>query len=144
MRRKYFLIVLFLILAIFLNGCSIGIVIPVIPDHNEEKIRSVVQNYYSALNNQNWNKAKSYCVYGSDKYYKTCRIEDKINTLYFYCNFVTINTYVDISDVSIYGNYSQVYCYVSATIRACGYVVDSTSGYGSLHLQKMGNRWKLY
>jgi len=140
MKRKYSLIILFLILAIFLNGCSIGIVIP---DTNEAKVRSVVQGYYSALNNQNWNKAKSYCVYGSEKYYKTCMIEDKINTLYFYCNFVTINTYVDISNVSIYGNYSQVYCYISAVIRACGYS-DSTSGYGSLYLQKIGNSWRLY
>jgi len=139
-KRKYFLIILFLILAIFLTGCSIGIVIP---DTNEAKVRSVIQGYYRALNNQNWNKAKSYCIYGSDKYHKTCEIEYKINTLYLYCNIVTVNTYVDISDVSIYGNYSQVYCYINAKISACGYF-DSTSDYGSLYLQKIGNRWKLY
>lgn len=140
MRRKYFLIILFLILAIFLNGCSIGIVIP---DTNEAKIRSVVQGYYSALNNQDWGRAKSYCVYRSDKYKKTCTIEYLINNLYLYCNFVTINTYVDILDVSIYGNHSDAFCYISATISACGYF-DSASDYGYLYLQKMGNRWKLY
>jgi len=136
MKRKYFFVILFLILAIFLTGCSIGIVIS---DTNEARIRGVIQGYYLALDNQNWGKAKSYCIYGSEKYYKTCRIEDKINTLYF----VTINTYVDISGVSIYGNHSQVYCYVSTVISGCGYF-DSTSRYGYLHLQKMGHSWRLY
>jgi len=138
MKRKYFLLVLFLILAMFLSGCGI-----VTPATDEAKVKSVIQEYYLALNDQNWSKAKSYCVYGSEKYYKTRMIEDAINTLNLYCNIVTINSYVSISNVSIYGNYSQAYCYISAVISACGYF-DSASDYGYLYLQKTGSSWKLY
>jgi len=140
MKRKSILLLLILILAIFLTGCTGGVVTPLT---DEQKIKSVIQEYYLALNDQNWSKAKSYCIYGSDKYYKTCVIEDAINTLYLYCNIVTINTYVSISDVSIYGNYSDAYCYVSVIISYCGYF-ESDSGYGYLYLQKVGNSWKLY
>jgi len=35
-----------------------------------------------AINDQNWSKAKSYYVYGSDAYYKVCYIEDEFNTLH--------------------------------------------------------------
>jgi len=142
MKRKYFLIILSLILAIFLSGCNIGIgIIPPVTD--EIRVKSVIQEYYLALTDQNWSKAKSYCIYGSEKYYRTCVIEDAINTLYLYCNIVTINTYVDISDISIYGNYSDAYCYVHVTISACGYF-ESDSAYGILRLQRVGNSWKLY
>lgn len=41
MRRKYFLVILLLILAIFLNGCG-GLVTP---DTDEAKIKEVIQNY---------------------------------------------------------------------------------------------------
>lgn len=140
MKRKCTSILILLILAIFLTGCTGGVVTPLT---DEQKIKNVIQEYYLALNDQNWSKAKSYCIYESDKYYKTCVIEDVINTLYLYCNIVTINTYVSISDVSIYGNYSDAYCYVYVTISACGYF-ESDSGYGYLYLQKVGNSWKLY
>ena len=141
MKRKGILLLSILIIAIFLTGCSTDGVVT--PATDEAKVKSVIQEYYLALNDQNWSKAKSYCIYGSEKYYKTCVIEDAINTLYLYCNIVTINTFVSISNVSIYGNYSDVYCYVSATISYCGYF-ESDSDYGYLYLQRVGNNWKLY
>lgn len=54
MKRKHFLVVLFLILAIFLSGCGI------ITD--EEKVRNVIDEYFLAINDQDWDKAKSYCI----------------------------------------------------------------------------------
>ena len=56
--KKYFFVVLFLILAIFWSGCSGGGT--VIPNTDEVKVKSAIQNYAFALNNQNWNEAKSY------------------------------------------------------------------------------------
>jgi len=140
MKGKIILLLSILILVIFLTGCTGGVVTPAT---DEAKIKSVIQEYYLALNDQNWNKAKNYCIYGSDKYYKTCTIEDAINTLNLYCNIVTVNCFVTISNVSIYGNYSDAYCYISVTISACGYF-ESDSAYGYLYLQKVGNSWKLY
>jgi len=56
MKRKYFLVVLFLLLAIFLIGCSGGIVTPAT---DEAKIKSVISEYFLAINDQNWSKAKN-------------------------------------------------------------------------------------
>jgi len=139
MKRKYLLVILVLILAIFLAGCN-GIVTP---DTDEAKIKSVINEYFLAISNQNWSKAKSCCVYGSDRYYATCQGESLINSLYEYCNIVTINTYADILSVSTYGNYSDVYLYLTALITACGYY-ESDSNYGYYYLQKVGNSWKIY
>jgi len=138
MKRKYFLVILFLIFAMFLSGCGI-----VTPATDEAKIKSVINEYFLAINSQNWSKAKSYCVYGSDRYYATCQMEDLVDTLYSYCNIITINVYADILNVSIYGNYSEAYCYFSVLITACGYY-ESDSGYTYYDLQKIGNSWKLY
>ena len=64
MKRKLFLVVLVLILVIFLVGCSGGGIVT--PATDEAKVKSVIQDYYLAINDQNWSKVKSYCVYGSD------------------------------------------------------------------------------
>ena len=141
MKRKYFILVLVLILTMFLVGCgSSGIVTPAT---DEAKVRSVIYEYFLAMDDQNWSKAKGYCVYGSDRYYAVCQFEDLVNTLYLYCNLITINFSVDIQNVSINGNYSRVYCYESIIVIACG-DYESNSGYYYLDLQKIGNSWKLY
>jgi len=138
MKNKYFLIVLVLILAVFLSGCG-----SVTPDKEDAKIKSVMYEYFLAISNQKWSKAKSCCVYGSDRYWATCQGESLINSLYEYCNIVTINTYADILSVSVYGNYSDAYLYLTALITACGYY-ESDSNYGYYYLQKVGNSWKIY
>ena len=141
MKRKYFILVLVLILAMFLVGCGgSGIVTPAT---DEAKIKSVINEYSLALNDQNWSKAKSYCVYGSDRYYSICQTEDLFNAIYLYCNQVTFNAPINILDVSISGNYSQAYCYYTYLITGCGYY-EIDSGYGYYFLQKVGNSWKLY
>jgi uncharacterized protein YceK len=139
MKRKYFFVILFLILAIFLSGCN-GIVTPAT---DEAKIKSTIQNYALALNDQDWSKAKSYCVYGSDAYYKVCVKEDLVNALYMYCNIVTLTYYVDIINVNIDGNYAQVYVHTTSLITACGYA-EAYDIYEYGYLQKIGNSWKIY
>ena len=138
MKRKSLFLVVFMILAIFLSGCS-GVVTPAT---DEAKIKNVVNELWLAINDQNWSKAKSYCVYGSDAYYEVCYIEDEFNTLHLYCNVVTVNAYIDILNVSIYGDYSEVYGYINIVMSACGYVYNN-SGYGYHYLQKVGNSWKI-
>jgi len=139
MRRKSFLIVLVLILAIFLIGCN-GVVTPVT---DEAKIKSVINELWLAINDQNWSKAKSYCIYGSEAYYGVCYLEDLFDTANLYCDNVTIFAYVNILNVSIYGSYSKVYVYISAVISGCGSSAGD-SFYSYHHLQKVGNSWKIY
>ncbi|MBU4361942.1 hypothetical protein KJ813_04690 [bacterium] len=141
MKRKYFFVGLVLILVMFLVGCgSSGIVTPA---NDEAKIKSVINEYYLALNDQNWSKAKGYCIYGSDIYYAICQMEDLANTIHTYCNTITINAVVKIYDVSISGNYSQAYCYYTYLITYCGYY-ENDNKYIYYDLQKVGNSWKLY
>ena len=139
MKKIYFLLILFLVFAIFLVGCG-GVVTPAT---DEAKIKSVVNEYCLAINDQDWSKAKSYCVYGSEEYYEVCYIEDMINTYHLYCDIITINFYIDIYNVYIYGDYSEVYGYLTLVMSACGQF-DSDSGYFWQYLQKVGNTWKIY
>lgn len=140
MKNKYYIIVLFLVLAIFLSGCSSGGIVG--PATEEAKIKSVIYEYLLALNDQNWNKAKGYCVYQGDRYYAVEQMEDMFDTLYLYCNIVTINAYTDIQNVSIYGNAGQAYAYTGWVITGCGYY-EGDEGYTTYYLQKIGNSWKL-
>ena len=139
MKKKYFLVIFVLILTMFLVGCSGGGLVT--PATDEALIKSVIQEYYLAISGQNWSKAKSYCIYGSDRYYATCQMEELANTFYLYCNIVTVNVVVNILDVSINGNYSQAYCKINYLISYCGNF-ESDSGYAYYNLQKAGNSWK--
>ena len=141
MKKKCFFVILFLLLAMFLVGCSGGGIVT--PATDEAAVKSVIYEYFLALNDQNWSKAKGYCVYGSDQYYAVSQAEDLANTFYLLCDQVTVNTVVNITDVSISGSYSQVYSYVSLLITYCGYFY-SDEGNSYLELQKIGNSWKLY
>ncbi len=138
MKRKYFLVVLFLILAMFLSGCGI-----VTPDIDEAKIKSVIHEYFLAINDQNWSKAKSYCVYGSDRYYATCVLEDAIDALYQSYGNVSITIFITISNVSVSGSYASAYGTGTMVIIA-GYYSESGSASATYYLQKIGNSWKIY
>jgi len=61
MKKYYF--VFFLVFVLLLSGCSSVTPAPV---SEENLVKGVVYEFYSALSNENWNKAKGYCVYGSD------------------------------------------------------------------------------
>ena len=139
MKKKYFFVILFLILAIFLAGCN-GVVTPTT---DEAKVKSVIQEYYLAINDQNWSKVKSYCVYGSDQYYKVSLMEDTANTLQQYYGNVTITCFANISNISVYGSYASAYISVNILVTA-GYYYDAYYDSGYLYLQKIGNSWKLY
>jgi len=107
MKRKGVLLLSILIIAIFLTGCSTGGVVT--PATDEAKVKSVIQEYFLAINDQNWSKAKNCCVYGSDRYYATCVLEDGINALQQYYGTVTITCFVNISNVSVSGSYASAY-----------------------------------
>jgi len=136
MKSKHFLVVLFLILAISLSGCEVVT--------NEEKIRDVIDEYFLAISEQEWGKAKSCCVYESDVYYETCDFEDYIDSLYLDFSFVDIIFDVDIFDVTIIGDFASAYIDGSITIiKDDQFMIDDFSGY-FYYLQKISNDWKIY
>ena len=138
MKRKLFFVCLVMILVMFLAGCGSGIVTPAT---DEEKVKSVIQEYFLAINDQNWSKAKSCCVYGSDVYEFTCALEAG-DALYQNIPVVTIIFSVDILDVSISGTYATAYSSVS-TVTTTDYGSYSDSGLWNIYLQKVDNNWKI-
>jgi len=128
-------------LVMFLVGCSGGGIVT--PATDEAKVKSVIQQYSLALNDQDWSEAKSYCVYGSDAYYSVCVKEDAVQVLYQYCNVVSLIYFVDIINVDINGNYADAYVNVHSVITACGYAENNNINQ-TAYLQKIGNDWKFY
>jgi len=138
MKRKSLFLIVFMIVAVFLSGCN-GVITPAT---DEAKVKSVINEYFLAINDQNWSKAKSCCVYGSDRYYATCVLEDYVNSLYQY-GVVTLTCIASISNVSIYGNYAQAYINFTLTVSVGSYY-DIGSFPLYYYLQKIGNSWKIY
>lgn len=143
LRKKlsYFLIIL--IAALLLTGCSGGY--PNIPDTSSDivSIKSVIYEYFSAINNQNWNKAKSLCVYGSDRYYQTGMLEDVVNNLSQNIYKITINIAIAISNVKVNGNHATVKGKGALMLCVDDYC-ETKSAPGVYYLQKIGESWKIY
>jgi len=99
MKRAYFLcivIVLLFALIFMLSGCG------AISD--EAQIRSVISGFCNAVSNQNWDNARSYCVYGSGLYNKVTTLEYLIaqsSSL-----IATIDYSFNISNIIITGEYA--------------------------------------
>ena len=56
---------------------------------------------------------------------------------------MTINSSVDVTDISISGNYAYVICYADISVSACG-IIQSENTYAYAELNKIGNSWKLF
>ena len=142
MKKKFFLIVLFLILIIFLSGCRRGEV--VVPTIDEIKIRNVIQGYCLAITDQEWNVAKSYCIQDSSIYDDVCQMEGKADDAFLEDYTINFRLTIDISDVYIDEDYSQVDCLIFFEIEYPEYPDDNYSDYGHyLYLQKVSNNWEL-
>ncbi len=139
--KKLTLVLLVVILCLSLIGCN-G---TVTPETNTDKveIKAVLQNFFLAINDQNWSKAKGYCIYGSDAWFIIESIEDAMDTLYYYYYVITINCFVNISNVSVNGNYGSAKVTGSIVTTADGYT-ETLSINSTYNLQKIGNSWKLY
>jgi hypothetical protein len=138
-KKKKLLVIFVLLIAFFITGCTAP---PTYTGSDEAKIESVIKQFFSALNNQNWSKAKSCCVYDSDAFEAICEFENDVNYLEMICGYVKIITYVNVDNISISGNYAYVICDASLSISACG-VTENNSEYGYLELNKIGNSWKI-
>jgi len=141
MKRKYTLLIL-LILAIFLTGCTGG---AVITSADGVKVENTIKEYYLALNDQNWSKAKSYCIYGSELYNEVIELENIVDASPS-CNAV-LAIYPTILDYGFNddGLFTCVNCYINDFSTVCGSNINNVQSYNIyLHLQKIGNGWKLY
>ena len=139
--KKLTLVFLVMILCLSLVGCN-GTVTPG-TDTDKIEIKAVLQNFFLAINDQNWSKAKGYCVYGSDAWFIIESIEDAMDTLYYYYYVVTINCFVNISNMAVNGNYGSAKVTGNILMTADGYI-ESESINNTYYLQKVGSNWQIY
>lgn len=129
MDKKLFYIAIFLIFSFFMSSCNTS---SILPSNEETEIISVINNYAEALNNQNWNGAKSYCVYNSFSYQMVDLYE-----IYVVDNNVEAFVYkIDkIKDIDIDNSYAQADIHIVSTLG---------SWHEDIYLQKVNGIWKIY
>ena len=138
MKRKLFLVISFLILSIFLTGCSgSGIVTPVTSEVGGDFYicENLVRGMYTALSNRNFTQALSYCKSGglTFKY---------VNGLWNFAQehptfYVTYQVY-EVYNFSYSGGKLKLYYDYSWTTNTISYL------YGRLMIfEKVNGVWKM-
>ena len=138
MRKKQFLVAFLalLIISIFiLSGC--------IPLSDEAQITYLINRYYSAINQQNWEKAKSYCIFNSTPYNDVINIENKVAQWDSSIADITLDYSFYISDIIITGKFATVDGFLSFEININGSITED-SGEKTINVEKIDNNWKLY
>lgn len=132
---SYNIIILLIVLILILSGC--------IPLSDEAEITYLVNRYYHALSKQNWDKARSYCVYNSDAYNDVADIEDKVAQWSSAVVDVTLDYSFYIEDIVITGKYATVNGILSYSITVNGSIKEG-SREKTINVEKIDNNWKLY
>ena len=138
MRKKQFLVAFLalLIISIFiLSGC--------IPLSDEAQITYLINRYYSAINQQNWEKAKSYCIFNSIPYNDVINIENKVAQWDSSIADITLDYSFYISDIIITGKFATVDGFLSFEININGSITED-SGEKTINVEKIDNNWQLY
>lgn len=138
MRIKQFLVAFLalLIISIFiLSGC--------IPLSDEAQITYLINRYYSAINQQNWEKAKSYCIFNSIPYNDVINIENNVAQWDSSIADITLDYSFYISDIIITGKFATVDGFLSFEININGSITED-SGEKTINVEKIDNNWKLY
>ena len=139
MKRNLFLVALVLILAIFLSGCSGGgIVTPGADEVGGDfyVCENLLRGLYTALSNQNFTQALSYCKYGGLTF-------EYVNNLWNFAQehptfYVTYQVY-DVYDFSYLGGTLELYYNYSWTTNTTSYL------YGRRMLfEKLNGEWKMF
>lgn len=127
--------ILLLVVVTVFTGCG-GTV------SEETKIENVIQKCFLAMSNQEWNKARSFCVYNSNFYSFVSDMESIVNNLNLEHEY-TLEFLFSIVEITINGNYATVNGEVSfvETLDGEG---GETVGEETLHLEKINNNWKLF
>jgi len=108
--------------------------------NDEQAVRDVINGFWQAINDRDWDETKGYCIYDSEIYQEIVDIEQCYNLYGSYECGIPDNIVVNnINPIIINGDYAEVYVYLTAIWGDMG-----DSGEGWLYLQKIGNDWKLY
>jgi hypothetical protein len=143
MKKKLFFVVLVLVLAIFLSGCS-GIVTP---DSNDVGgdfyiCENLLKAYYTALSNRNYTQALSYCKSGGIMFKFANSMWDLALEYPEFYHTYQIDDVYDFSYLSYY--VSCDYDYISTQHDIYGGTWNVAYKYGlSALFEKVNGEWKI-
>jgi len=131
------------------GGNSAWDTIALICELEEAEILEVLDNFGNAIVSQNWAKAKSYCVVGSEQYKAVDELEDLFDELSTLCNDINIScSGGGVAEVVISGKFAMVSSYNTCTgscVPPEGEEISFiVSGEGATYLEKIGDNWKIY
>jgi len=132
---SYNIIILLIVLILILSGC--------IPLSDEAEITYLINRYYFALIKQNWDIARSYCVYNSDFYNDVTDIENKVAQWSSAIIDVTLDYSFYIYDIIITGKYATVNGMLHYSITVNG-SFEEDSRDKTINAEKIDTIWKLY
>jgi len=110
---------------------------------DEAQIRSVINGFSNAISNQNWDKARGYCVYGSDPYNGVTTWENLIAQSSSLYATIDIDYSFNISNIIITGDYATADGFETVIITTNGESQEE-SGNQTMNLKKVDNSWKIY
>ena len=136
MKKRIILSVLVISLVLILTGCGVT------PATDEIRIKSIIQNYWLALSNRQYELAKTYCIlYGEyyfmvEKYKDIPYVESSIWTFEPYFNYIEMTVNDAIANINL----------ISIATICFGDICSNESAtiYNwSMHLIKISGTWKL-
>lgn len=137
-------LIVFILLSVFIavfTGCAGTALSP-----DEIKITNAIYGFFQAISDQDWDSARSYCVYESTAYNDVNDIEElwypnSEETEEIDIEFIVEN----IDAIIITGEYAEAYVSVNARILYNGEIVEDNPGETLfVYLQKISDSWKLY
>lgn len=133
-------ILLSVLIAVF-AGCAGTALSP-----DEIKITDAIYGYFQAISDQDWDGARSYCVYESTAYNDVNDIKELWYPDSGEIEGIDIDFIVeDIDTIIITGEYAEAQVYIIGIIIYNGEIIGENPGETlSIYLQKIGDNWKLY
>ncbi len=138
---KLTIFILLSVLIAVLTGCASTGLSP-----DEIKITDAIYGYFQAISDQDWDGARSYCVYESTAYNDVNNIKELWYPDSGEIEEIDIDFIVkDIDTIIITGEYAETQVYIKGIILYNGEIVQENSGeILFVYLQKIGDSWKLY
>jgi len=148
MNKKYYIIVIFLVLTISMSGCGgVGIVTPDINDivGDAYLCENLLKGFYNALSNQNFSQALTYCKSGGATFKL---VNSRWDLALQYPTFYTNYQVYDVFDFKYVGQYLHLlhdFSYTIHSIYGDTFLVPQTTYYNNslMLFEKVNGEWKM-
>ena len=137
-------LIIFILLSVLITvfaGCAD---IALSPD--EIKITNAIYGYFQAISDQDWDGARSYCVYESTAYNDVNNIKELWYPDSEESEGIDVDFIVeDIDTIIITGEYAEAPVYINGILLYNGeFFVENPGEILFAYLQKISDSWKLY